>query len=99
MKLKNGSYLFLDFVHFTFGAGNPKIIVDVNGSGGPNISGKDVFTLYVNKKGVLYMPGYDRTREQILAACKRYPGYGEYYENCQSLIQYDGWEIKDDYPW
>lgn len=33
------------------------------------------------------------TREELLQKCKNIPYY------CSSLIEYDGWEIKDDYPW
>lgn len=34
------------------------------------------------------------TREQLLNSCKSSNKY-----LCSSLIEYDGWEIKDDYPW
>ena len=50
-------------------------------------------------------PDQNKTREQLLEQCK----YGN-FDNadvsisdkrhaCARLIEYDGWEIKDDYPW
>ena len=94
---------------------NAWIIVDINGYQGPNRSGRDVFFFgmypYAQDApkltaGIHDQCGdgrfhYRQTREQLLhdgcATCKEDftgKGYG-----CAALIQNDGWEIKDDYPW
>lgn len=36
--------------------------------------------------------GWDETREWLVNKCSSIKGY------CTKLIEYDGWEIKDDYP-
>ncbi|MCD7878466.1 MAG: hypothetical protein LUG16_00865 [Candidatus Gastranaerophilales bacterium] len=64
-----------------------------------------LFTMY-NKEFVTSSSDYDnKTREEILDSCK----YGNYDNSsvstkdkrhaCARLIQIDGWQIKDDYPW
>ncbi|MCI1273389.1 MAG: type II secretion system GspH family protein [Clostridiaceae bacterium] len=87
--------------------------VDLNGLKRPNTFGKDLFYLCVDKnKGVVFMQLNDNdndyshvTREELLNGdsiggnynyqCNR-QGRGMW---CGALIQMDGWEIKDDYPW
>ena len=38
---------------------------------------------------------YSSNRSGALNGCTR----GQNYKGCGELIQYDGWQIKDDYPW
>ncbi len=77
------------------------------GSGEGNFNGKTGFLFEINKgRLVTSAPHFDtKTREEILEACK----YGNSDDSsvsskgrrhaCTRLIQIDGWEIKDDYPW
>lgn len=60
---------------------------------GPNVS---KFSTYIGHDGK-----WDGSRDQLINGignsvhkCKR-----GYFGNCAALIQYDGWQIKDDYPW
>lgn len=84
---------------------------DSNGQKAPNTHGVDMFDfLLCTEEG--YNAGLSRnkqnpfdayfpyscartgcTRAQLLAECKSSPMF------CSSLIMYDGWEIKDDYPY
>ena len=72
-----------------------------------NFDGKHGFLFTINQ-GKFYasLPGHQNsTREQLLNGCK----YGNTDNSsvsskdrrhaCARLIQFDGWEIKDDYPW
>ena len=91
------------------------IFVDINGAKGPNRFGRDVFVMsifpnrYPGEKVV--MGAHDQcgggdihrglTRNSLLnngcARCnKNYTGLGY---GCSYLIQLDGWQISDDYPW
>lgn len=76
---------------------------DTNCSAKPNVCGKDQFMftmkLAVNKSSRLpFQAGSSltdirtRTRAQLLQDCKSTP------QTCAALIQYDGWQIDDDYP-
>lgn len=75
---------------------------DVNGYKGPNVWGKDIFRtqLYRTcKKGDKndYVLGYNACagdRNNYLAECTSNNIF-----RCFDLLQADGWEIKDDYPW
>ncbi len=81
--------------------------IDVNGPKGPNKSGRDRFSFYLNLKEnpkqllggyLVYKEAINNnkttnyTREELLKECKSNTGY------CLDLIMNDGWEIKDDYP-
>ncbi len=86
-------------------------VADVNGEKGPNAWGRDRFTFchhryihvpndYPNAKTLEPAKTAERlrqtnpiTREQLLDDCKKEAYY------CSSLIMYDGWEIKSDYPY
>ncbi len=67
--------------------------IDTNGEKKPNIVGRDTFFANFNSKG-FYMNGSGNSRETLLKYCK-----GDGSDACGALIQLDGWEIKDDYPW
>ena len=83
---------------------------DTNGPKGPNEMGRDrfgfwifwdkSFAKYPNAKTFDSAKDPQRlkqtsavTREELLEDCKKHPIY------CTSLIMYDGWEIKSDYPY
>lgn len=81
------------------------MIIDVNGDRNPNKSGYDRFTFLLckepqskthcgnNKHWCSYGPNIVKTRTDALAKCKTSPAY------CSTLLQYDNWEFKDDYPY
>ena len=86
------------------------IIFDTNGKNKPNKNGKDIykFLLCKNnaKSGEYYCPGenqsfcaffknlnLDKSRAKRLSDCKINAG------SCSGLLQMDGWEFKEDYPY
>lgn len=78
--------------------------IDVNGNKNPNKLGYDKFTFILckepfskvlcggNKHFCTYNLMKVPTREEALESCKKDPIY------CSTLLQYDNWEFKDDYP-
>lgn len=80
------------------------MIIDVNGERNPNKSGYDRFTFLLckepaskthcgnNKHWCSYGPNMVKTRAEALATCKTNQAY------CSTLLQYDDWEFKEDYP-
>ncbi len=89
-------------------------VVDVNGKKGPDVLGKDVFRFAnilnmtgdksgYTSKGVSFA-GAGLEREQLINYNNGGAGDNGCAETstgkfCGALIQADGWEIKDDYPW
>ena len=86
------------------------IHIDINGKKGPNMVGRDFFYLILDtnatKVSMLGLNDGDQkagpqTRENLLnhmRGCNSSDtSQGRAY--CGALIQYDGWQIKDDYPW
>ena len=108
--LKNG----VQIGTFKFPSGDIfQFMIDINGDKKPNRAGKDVFfarvfpanntSIYSGKlKNALYFvdPTYSRTvlKDNSDYGCNKTassnPGIF-----CGALIQMDGWQIKDDYPW
>lgn len=80
--------------------GNPNIIVDINGSTGPNILGRDVFVLTrvndENKGGSIYPLCKDLTDEEIEKKCGKSSDSGFC---CAEKIRRAGWQIDRTYPW
>lgn len=76
--------------------------VDINGPQKPNRYGRDLFCFYLDRsKEALYPYGRGQTRENMLngfRGCNK-PASWHAGQWCAGLIEYDGWEIKDDYPW
>lgn len=82
------------------------IYIDINGFKKPNRFGRDIFRINcyykptehgANRCPVAYA---DRTREEVLNPDNSYSCHKN--NNgilCGGLIQHDGWQIKDDYPW
>ena len=79
------------------------MIFDINGNRKPNKVGYDKFVFVLcqekyrcglnnTKNFCAYLPTNAPTRAQALALCKTSPHY------CSTLLMYDGWEIKEDYP-
>ncbi len=83
--------------------------IDVNGLKGPNKKGRDRFKFCLVKGGGVF-PDFNKvifgnlsgarlkqktpiTREELLNDCKTSS------DTCISLIMYDGWEIRSDYPY
>lgn len=98
VALANGSFLYInigsnsDNTHAL-----PCIYVDVNGWKRPNVLGKDLFSFWVGENKKIYLPGYNRSRNTILNTCIH--SDLEFQVTCQSLVQHDNWEFKNDYPW
>ena len=87
-----------------------RIYVDINGDRGPNVSGKDIFTILLATNGdsALRLSGIDairnsKSRATLLGNCRECcskESTGNYAGDfCAGLIQYDGWKISKDYPW
>ena len=85
-------------------------IYDYNCLGKPNLKNIDNFdfvTRLVKNKGALFAAGNWETynindRDTLLEYCKASGTNNQstpYSGSCTRLLQYDGWEIKDDYPW
>jgi hypothetical protein len=74
--------------------------VDINGLQGPDKGGVDRFMYLINETGKMYSYEYvanftptgDKRTDWKLR-CEASPS------TCAGLIQADGWEIRDDYPW
>ena len=93
IALNNGTYL-----HFNadYGQSNPiSLRIDINGEKKPNIAGRDTFHLYFFPK--FEFEGSNLTRTQLINGCKNGVNRGSVH--CGRIIQMDGWQIKDDYPW
>ena len=81
-----------------------RVKIDINGNEGPNLFGRDVFDGFIEPtRNRFEFIGAELlfTREQML---KDTTGWGCNKESalkmyCGAIIQIDGWQIKDDYPW
>lgn len=79
------------------------IFIDINSKQGPNRLGKDVFMteLYRNKRLVMLWNNKNRNImiNDSIYPCKK--GTHHQYAGglCGNLIEHDGWQIKEDYPW
>lgn len=104
--MQNGMY----FTYSNSNDGYPTIVVDINGSGKPNIMGIDGFTFWIDPKTSSVTPaGYNCSRDGILGKgcptsstrmCVR-DNTWQYYRGgyCAAVMQKDGWTISKDYPW
>ena len=94
IALNNGVYL-----HFNANYGTSDRItlrIDINGRQKPNIIGIDTFYMYIYPN--VQLVGEGEERDTLLERCKT-PGAETNGYFCGALIQADGWEIKDEYPW
>ena len=103
IKTNQGYYYMVSF----YDVGDERrvygVAIDINGVNPPNIIGKDIFnTSYgynLSRKNHYKLQMYNylnRNKEQLLQNGCNKNNTGEY---CGALIEMDGWEIKDDYPW
>lgn len=100
--MQNGMY----FTYSNSNDGYPTIVVDINGSGKPNIMGIDGFAFWLDKNSSSVVPAGNKfTREKLIGkspnrACRR-DSTLQYYRGgyCAALMQKDGWTISKDYPW
>ncbi len=76
------------------GAANNNIFVDLNGSKGPNVYGKDLFRFVRTDKGVLPQC-HSNSMNEINSNCSK-AGTGTC---CAAKLARDGWQIQNDYPW
>ncbi len=95
IKLKNGTIIYFHMGSYA------DFFIDINGLQKPNKLGYDQFICNINirnlnntRKG-LFMYGYIHITNHKTAVdiCTRNSGM------CGALIQYDGWKIKNDYPY
>ena len=113
LVLKNGTVIFIGVDASPPDADGKRVLltmslnIDIDGPNGANIVGKDVFIARIpyakntrfmfNQPYVIYRDTkkmeIQTTRTELLNRCNT---YGDY---CGALIQMDGWQIKDDYPW
>lgn len=88
---KNGQFIILS--------------ADINGIKGPNKLGRDVFDFELMwdgpKKLVTHVLSIinPSNRSTYLTTCKNSAYTGGSPSWCAAIIQYDDWQIKDDYPW
>lgn len=104
IKSPQGYYYLVS--HYTLGDNSRTtflITIDINGEKGPNIVGRDLFfTTYgynisAQNHYKLQMYNYsNKTRNELLLNGCNKNNTGQY---CGAVIEMDGWEIKDDYPW
>ncbi len=82
------------------------VYIDINGDKKPNMFGKDIFIAeLVRNKRVVLWGSFTKKREELINdkyhiySCTK--GTNQQYAGgyCGALIQADGWQIKDDYPW
>lgn len=100
--LNDGTYVGFHFNSFPTGLTTLMILVDLNGNVKPNLIGKDVFQMrLIILSGKIIFIGQDVARNLLLNdvsyGCNKTAPQAGYY--CGALIQRDGWQIKDDYPW
>ena len=78
------------------------MFVDLNNRQGPNRPGRDIFTFYLDYKTSVFAPyGRGHSREELMngsRGCNLASSNGTKGGWCAALIEYDGWEIKKDYP-
>ncbi len=110
---KQSIYIFSDGSCFTMFFGGVSeygsmihIMYDYNCLGKPNEEDKDQFSFVIsttNGKSSRFYTGSNGTyrvkdRDRLLELCKNHTA-DHMGGGCSALIEYDGWEIKDDYPW
>lgn len=74
---------------------------DINGKQRPNVIGQDVFcmVLFFNNNSVKFFTlDKQKNRNDYLTTCNKSAGTID-SRTCGALIQSDGWEMKEDYPW
>lgn len=81
------------------------VFLDINAKDGPNRLGKDIFIteLVRNKRLIMWGSSSSSKRDNLINnsnyPCKKGTNVPYAGGSCGALIQADGWQIKDDYPW
>ncbi len=96
VELKNGQILYIILDVWKQAAASCIIYVDVNGRKGPNMFGKDTFTLMIYR-GKLQPYYANRGIDTVKKECVKGAEWGSI--TCAALIIHDGWQITKDYPW
>ena len=88
--------------------------IDINGKKGPNIRGKDKFSLILTKQAIssnyfgiqskpgLYFYGQGLSNDYLKTkhyACSKTKGTGNRGIFCGALIMQNNWQMPEDYPW
>mgnify|MGYP007042013971 CR=1 FL=1 len=108
--LKDGSIIYISLNNNGIKIFDILISVDINGRKGPNVVGKDVFCYNLSTQNSPYsglvsktnfwgLIGTSTERETLLNDSQRGCNKNASGQYCGALIQYDNWEISDDYPW
>ena len=107
--MKDGSVVAFSVDNDAHVWGLVRIYIDINGDRGPNVSGKDIFTIFLNPDGdsAIRLSGSDvlnssKNRNSLFGNCRECCSKtaGDYSGDfCGALIQHDGWKILKDYPW
>ncbi len=103
---EDGSCFTMFFGGVSTAGGMAHIIYDYNCMKKPNEFDKDQFSFvisYTLGKSASFKAGSRSTynvtdRDKLLELCKNHTATHN-GGGCTALIEYDGWEIKDDYPW
>ena len=96
--------LHYDNAEGDYTSGSILIYVDINGMQKPNTIGKDIFVMSLRSNtSKLKMFGEGLPRDTLLNqrpwGCANKGSASNAAIYCGALIQNDGWQIKDDYPW
>ncbi len=102
--LSNGTLVLFSFDNSSDGNTyfHPMMYVDTNGLSKPNTLGKDIFVFLIrdNKFGFYDYSMENYSRSVALRFCSGLSSNGiDEARHCGKLIQMDGWQMKDDYPW
>ena len=104
--LNNSSLILLMYNNYQgdYSAGSVLIYTDINGAKKPNQIGKDIFVMQLvakNNKLLMYGSGFNRNLLMNAGTwgCSQKSPYSNGSIFCGALIQFDSWDIKDDYPW
>lgn len=90
IALSNGVYL-----HFDQPGDGLSVRVDINGEQKPNMVGRDTFWFQIFPQFTTYAKG--TARNTLIQRCQS--KVNSEWRQCTTLIELDGWQIKDDYPW
>lgn len=107
IKLKDGTVLNIWLDGNSSGGMPPNLLeffIDLNGEKPPNTWGKDIFIIIFKKNisNTMFF-GYESNRDTLKTnstwGCNKSSSSYKAGIYCGALIMYDGWQIKDDYPW
>lgn len=114
-RLNNGTIVFMNVqTYTTTGPNGEKYLaeydfyIDIDGPNGQNTFGKDIFSAmlpFANNTRFLFKQTFRLNKGENIMRLDKYTR-AQTLENCKTkgtlcgtLIQQDGWQMKDDYPW